>query len=79
MKETGAPSGSLYHFFPGGKDDLSVEIVLAIRKRYDALIKKTLAERTHPADAMAFLFKSAASALEELDFADGCPIGNDRP
>ena len=39
IKESGAPKGSIYHYFPGGKEELAIEsIKLAVQKVKDGLM-----------------------------------------
>ena len=38
VAESGAPLGSIYHFFPGGKDELTAEVVRLGAQTYGELI-----------------------------------------
>jgi AcrR family transcriptional regulator len=74
IEEAGAPFGSLYHFFPGGKAELGVETV----RRSGALYGLLLAEYAGPdvdlATGIRAFFAGAAETLRETDYADACPI-----
>lgn len=75
VAEGGAPLGSLYYFFPGGKQDLALSAVAHTAARYEQLIDQVFAETADSGQAALKWFNWAARALEESDFADGCPIG----
>jgi TetR/AcrR family transcriptional repressor of lmrAB and yxaGH operons len=70
-----APVGSFYHFFPGGKLELSLAAIDRTRERYEALLDRVFRQTEDTAAAAIEWFAMAARALEESDFADGCPIG----
>lgn len=68
-----APYGSLYHFFPGGKQELGAAALTYGGARYRELI-----ESAYPADAdvvaaTAASFRRAAEALEGADYGYACP------
>lgn len=69
-----APIGSLYHFFPGGKDQLGAEALRHSGRGYESLIDSVFARTRTTATAAEAWFQLAAEALEGSDFADGCPI-----
>jgi len=75
LAESGAPKGSLYHYFPGGKESLGeAAVVLA-----GGLIAEMLADLAakHPGDAKAFVLgycEVMAGWMEESGFQSGCPI-----
>ncbi|MFE9100991.1 TetR/AcrR family transcriptional regulator [Actinomadura geliboluensis] len=72
--EAGAPWGSLYHFFPRGKEQLGVETVEHSGTRYLRLFD-VVYERSGAADeAVHDMFRLSAEALEKSGWADGCPI-----
>jgi AcrR family transcriptional regulator len=70
-----APTGSLYHFFPGGKDELAAEVVATSGAAYRELFETIADAAAGPADAVTDFFEGAALVLEQTDFIDPCPIG----
>jgi AcrR family transcriptional regulator len=74
VAEANAPFGSLYHFFPGGKAQLGEEVVRWSGRVYEQLIDHFFAAGPDVVGATAAFFAGAAEALEEMDFADPCPV-----
>lgn len=75
LNESGAPKGSLYHYFPGGKEALGEAAVTLAGQLIDEMLSD-LAER-HPRDAKAFVqgyCKTMAGWMRESGFQAGCPI-----
>jgi AcrR family transcriptional regulator len=70
----GAPFGSIYHFFPGGKAQLGEEVVRTSGAVYLGLIGALMTPYEDRVAATADAFTAAAGTLEELDYADPCPI-----
>ena len=70
-----APTGSLYHFFPGGKDELAAEVITTSGAAYRELFEAIADAAASPGDAVSDFFDGAALVLEETDFIDPCPIG----
>jgi AcrR family transcriptional regulator len=70
-----APTGSLYHFFPGGKDELTLAVITTSGETYRQLFELIADAATDPANAVTEFFEGAARVLEETDFIDPCPIG----
>src|SRR5437899_1558177 len=70
-----APTGSLYHFFPGGKDELAAEVITTSAAAYRELFEAIADAAASPGDAVTDFFDGAALVLEETDFIDPCPIG----
>ena len=75
VADGGAPLGSLYHFFPGGKQDLALQGIAHTAERYEQLLDRVFRQSADTGQAAVKWFNWAARALEESDFADGCPIG----
>jgi len=71
-----APWGSMYHFFPGGKEQLASEAVLAAGEKYRAAFARLFEAIPDPIEAMARVFRNEAAVLEASDFRDGCPIAS---
>lgn len=69
-----APFGSIYHFFPGGKQNLGEEVIRTSGPEYGALVYSFLADATDLHGAVTTMFAAAAALLEATDFADACPI-----
>ncbi len=74
-KASGSPTGSLYHFFPGGKDELAAAVLTESGAGYRALFELIADAAPDAASAVADFFEGAAGVLEETDFIDPCPIG----
>ncbi len=71
-----APWGSLYHFFPDGKEQLGVEIVAYAGELYRAGLQAALERFDDPAEAIERIFVGEAKILEKSDYRDGCPIAS---
>lgn len=69
-----APFGSIYHFFPGGKDDLAEDMIRTSGPQFMRLVLDTLDERDDPVQALEHTFAVAADNLMAGNYADGCPI-----
>jgi TetR/AcrR family transcriptional regulator, lmrAB and yxaGH operons repressor len=70
-----APWGSLYHFFPGGKEELGAGAIAHSGQRYLKLFDLVYDRSGNdPAQSIHDLFHLSVDALEKSGFADGCPI-----
>jgi AcrR family transcriptional regulator len=72
--DSAAPFGSLYHFFPGGKEELAAETLRWAGAAYAARVGEAMASGRDVVHAVRAAFEGAARALEETDYADACPI-----
>jgi AcrR family transcriptional regulator len=72
--EAAAPFGSLYHFFPGGKEDLGGEVIRTSGRLYTQLFATIAQEAPDVITAVGDFFAGAAETLRETDYADACPI-----
>lgn len=71
---SGAPKGSVYHYFPGGKEQIAIETI-----RYaSGLVAKTLTELSEahatPSDMVRAYGKLLCGWLAKSEYQDGCPI-----
>jgi len=69
-----APFGSVYHFFPGGKEQLGVAVIRRSGQLYFELFETVLAGAPDPVTGVADFFAGAAEVLRQTDYADACPI-----
>ncbi len=69
-----APFGSLYHFFPGGKEQLGAEVIRSSGTLYIQLFATIAAQAPNLITAVGDFFAGAAETLRETDYADACPI-----
>ena len=69
-----APFGSLYHHFPGGKQELGVEVIHRAGGMYGELVMSVFDAAPDLVTGVRDCFAGAAAVLEATDYADACPI-----
>ncbi|MFF4667934.1 TetR/AcrR family transcriptional regulator, partial [Streptomyces sp. NPDC001282] len=73
LSETaGLPYGSIYHHFPGGKEEIAVAAITGTGVLVGRMIQQA------PADVFATtatLFDFMAAKLADSEWTDGCPVG----
>lgn len=74
LAESEAPKGSLYHYFPGGKEELAEEAIAraatAVRERLAA----GMAAHDDPAQALSGFIRTLAGYVERSNYESGGPI-----
>lgn len=75
VRDSAAPKGSVYHFFPGGKLQIASEALAVYGGRVEAFIDATLAGRHGHAERVRALFEAFARRAEEGDFVRSCAVG----
>jgi len=70
-----ATVGSIYHFFPGGKEELAAAVIETSGASYRELFEMIADAEPTIASAVSAFFDGAASVLEQTNFIDICPIG----
>src|SRR5918996_2232156 len=73
IAHSGAPRGSIYHHFPGGKAQLGAETVRRVGERVGAGLD-ALAEQGDPVAMLRTLVTGWRQTLVENEFRAGCPI-----
>lgn len=73
LAHSGAPRGSIYHHFPGGKAQLIEEATIHAGEFIAAGLAAALAD-DDPVAAVRSFASSWRRVLRESDFAAGCPI-----
>jgi TetR/AcrR family transcriptional repressor of lmrAB and yxaGH operons len=74
VKEAGATMGSLYHFFPGGKQELAVAAIRFGDREFAEMLAAGLDSAEGPAEAVEAVAALLADALDESGWLDGCPV-----
>lgn len=74
VAEARAPFGSVYHFFPEGKEQLGVEAIRWSGELYGRLVDAFYEPGADAVAATEAFFAGAAQTLRETDYADACPI-----
>ncbi|MER7079268.1 transcriptional regulator, TetR family [Saccharopolyspora kobensis] len=72
--EAGVTPGSVYHFFPGGKEQLAAEALRYGAEEFTELLRSGLDSTPDPADAVAACALLLADSLRESEWTDGCPV-----
>jgi AcrR family transcriptional regulator len=75
VSQSAAPFGSVYHHFPGGKEQLADEVLRTGGAFFLALYEAIVA--AEPGDIAAGVdafFRGAGETLQATDYADACPI-----
>lgn len=74
VKESGAPKGSLYHYFPDGKDQITAEALLQSGHSTAERIHNGLTGNTSASKAIHDFILLIAEHVESSGFAAGSPL-----
>ncbi len=74
VRSASAPFGSLYHHFPGGKEQLGAEVIRRSGAMYAELFATIARRSDDPLSYVAAVFSGAADTLVASDYEDACPI-----
>ncbi|MFF3934594.1 TetR/AcrR family transcriptional regulator [Streptomyces phaeofaciens] len=72
--EADAPFGSIYHFFPGGKQQLAEETIRTSGAAYGRMVLALLESVADPVESVTHAFEAAARDLAANGYTDACPI-----
>ncbi|MGW1074664.1 TetR/AcrR family transcriptional regulator [Streptomyces sp. NPDC002537] len=73
-REAEATLGSVYHFFPGGKQELAAEAIRHGDREFADVLRAVLDGEEDPAEAVAATARAVAEELRASDWIDGCPV-----
>ncbi|MGA4993764.1 TetR/AcrR family transcriptional regulator [Nonomuraea bangladeshensis] len=73
-QEAQATLGSVYHFFPDGKEAVAVAAIKHSGQEFATLLQKALDSEEDPAEAVHACARQLARELRESDWLDGCPV-----
>jgi AcrR family transcriptional regulator len=74
VADANAPFGSLYHHFPGGKQELGAEVIRRSGRMYYELVASVVLAAPDVVTGVSDAFEGAAEVLRATDYADACPI-----
>lgn len=74
IQQSGSPKGSLYYYFPGGKEALTVEALEHVGRTVLQRIRTNLALDTDPAVSIPAFIRQVARAVEATGYRTGGPI-----
>jgi TetR/AcrR family transcriptional repressor of lmrAB and yxaGH operons len=74
VARSGAPKGSLYFHFPGGKQELAAAALSRAGEQLAASMGAILSSSDDLGEALGRLVDALSAGLEASGYADGCPI-----
>ncbi len=74
IKESGSPKGSLYYYFPGGKEELTAEALNHVGNLVRQRIRANLSEVADPVEAIRRFLLNIARNVEASGYRAGGPI-----
>jgi TetR/AcrR family transcriptional regulator, lmrAB and yxaGH operons repressor len=75
VRESGAPKGSVYYFFPGGKQQIASEALDQYAHTVVEFIDATLRRKRTPASKVKALFDAFADRVEQGRYQSSCAAG----
>ena len=76
VKESGAPRGSLYYYFPEGKEQLAAEAVADRGRGIAQNMREQMARIDDPAEAVYQLMLAIAANVDAAKCGGGAPLAN---
>jgi TetR/AcrR family transcriptional repressor of lmrAB and yxaGH operons len=74
LTESGAPRGSLYHYFPEGKEAIAEAALQAAAVAIERRIRDAAARLPDPADLARAYGQALAATMTESGFSRGCQV-----
>ena len=74
IRESGAPKGSLYYYFPEGKEQIGVEAIIAAGRIISGRLHGMLKQNTSPANAVHGFLMKMAENMEATGIGAGSPL-----
>jgi TetR/AcrR family transcriptional regulator, lmrAB and yxaGH operons repressor len=74
VRESGAPRGSIYHHFPGGKHELAREAIALAGDEIEEMVEQAAAKAGDPGSLVRALAETVANSLESSAYQHGCAI-----
>ena len=74
IRESGAPKGSVYYYFPDGKEQIGAEAIIESGKIISGRLSGLLGQESSPAAAIQNFITQLADNMETSDFALASPL-----
>jgi TetR/AcrR family transcriptional repressor of lmrAB and yxaGH operons len=74
VAESGAPRGSIYFYFPDGKESLACAALDESGERWREAILAVVASEPDPAKSILAVCTFLAASLDSSDYEEGCPL-----
>jgi TetR/AcrR family transcriptional repressor of lmrAB and yxaGH operons len=74
IRESNTPKGSLYYYFPGGKEQIGAEAILEAGKIISGRLRSMLEGQEQPAEAVYNFLMGMAGNVETSQFGAGSPL-----
>jgi AcrR family transcriptional regulator len=74
LQASGVPYGSLYHHFPGGKEEVGTATIRQGGQVYLALVEAYMTPEADLPTAVRAFFDDAAEFVASTDYVDACPV-----
>jgi TetR/AcrR family transcriptional repressor of lmrAB and yxaGH operons len=74
IEESNAPKGSLYHYFPGGKEELAVVAIRQAASQMGARVHEALRTSRNTLEGLTKFAREMIEDLKSSSFCSACPI-----
>jgi TetR/AcrR family transcriptional repressor of lmrAB and yxaGH operons len=74
VRESYSPKGSLYHYFPGGKEEIATEALQKAGNLFSISLREAIQTEGQVAKGVARFIQDYARQFAESGFEKGCPI-----
>lgn len=74
LADSGAPRGSVYHHFPGGRSEIVLDAVRLAADSIEGLIERAARDGAAPAEVLAAFAALWRRRLLDSDYQAGCPV-----
>ena len=74
VKESGAPKGSLYYYFPAGKEEITAEAITWAGQMVACRVRENLEASDDPVEAIRSFVENIAFHVERSGFCAGGPL-----
>ena len=75
LRESGAPKGSMYYFFPEGKRQIAQEAISVYAQRVLAYMDESLSSAEDPHAKVKALFRAVERRFEQAELRQSCAAG----